>query len=562
MSRFEPLPALRDDSSPVTARLEKPDRRATIVCVRRSCACLVAALVLSACSDEDPVEQPTSSESGTSADDTADDAGPGSLSAGSTSSGESTITATASVDSTCGEDCSTTTTSPTSPTDDGSTTTTDDGSSDGTSDSSSEGPAAVCGDGIVEGAEECDEAGESASCDDDCTFVDCGDENVNEAAGEICDEGGEAFGCDGDCTLPECGDGIVNESVDEQCDAGGETFDCDVDCTPAACGDGVQNLTALETCDDGDNMSDDGCSATCVLEGDFGGYCRVVDGTQWCFDDDACGQACEDVCAALGLTIEPDDDVWFTAQDTPAECQAIADAFGMTGPVDFGDHALGCLEDGGLNDLVGGGLTGGLLCSSDPTCPAAHRTDMDELGTNCNLVGARRSVCPCAGEFCGNGVVEGLEICDDGNDVNSDGCTTSCTTAQDMEFTRDFTQFVPASVADCTAWDEFRASILDDHTLVSISGSNDMIGRTCTGDEARQICDALRDGATVSIPCDGFTWYVGNCGGIELTADNSACTCQDPGFSVRPCIAHQDWGGVNSATCAGPTQTIDVVCGY
>jgi cysteine-rich repeat protein len=173
-------------------------------------------------------------------------------------------------------------------------------------------------------------------------------------------------------------------------------------------------------------MSDDGCSATCVLEGDFGGFCRVVDGMQWCYNDDACGEACEAVCSALGLTIEPSDAAWFAAQDSLAECQAISDAFGLTDQPNFGDHALGCLEDGGVNDLVGGGLTGSLFCSSDPTCPAAHRTDMDNIGTNCNLVGARRSVCPCAGEFCGNGVVEGTEFCDDGNQINNDGCTTTC----------------------------------------------------------------------------------------------------------------------------------------
>jgi hypothetical protein len=89
-----------------------------------------------------------------------------------------------------------------------------------------------------------------------------------------------------------------------------------------------------------------------------------------------------------------------------------------------------------------------------------------------------------------------------------------------------------------------------------------MAGRTCTGPEAAQICSALRDGTQTAIACDGVTWNVFNCLGIELTADNAACTCQNPGYSVRPCIAHQDWGGVNTTTCAGPSQTITVTCGY
>lgn len=55
-----------------------------------------------------------------------------------------------------------------------------------------------CGDGTIGGAEECDDAGESATCDIDCTGVSCGDGYTNITAGEECDGGG---GCDPDCTL-------------------------------------------------------------------------------------------------------------------------------------------------------------------------------------------------------------------------------------------------------------------------------------------------------------------------------------------------------------------------
>jgi cysteine-rich repeat protein len=286
----------------------------------------------------------------------------------------------------------------------------------------------VCGNGVVEAPEECDETVQTATCDGDCTNVFCGDAHHNALAGEDCDAGGESFACDIDCTFPVCGDGIVNASADETCDDGGETVSCDLDCTAVSCGDGIQNLTALETCDDGNGNSGDGCSASCVIEGDFGGICRVVDNVQWCFDNDHCGQACDDVCTNLGLVLALDDASWFAAQDTAAECQSISDAFGLAAPIDFGNHPVGCLEDSGLNDLTGGGLTGGLLCSSDPMCTAAHHDDMDDLGLGCDLVGARRSVCPCEGEFCGNGVVEGAEVCDDGNQIENDGCTTACQT--------------------------------------------------------------------------------------------------------------------------------------
>lgn len=55
---------------------------------------------------------------------------------------------------------------------------------DGTS---TTGPDAVCGNGVIDVGEECDDAGESAACDLDCTLAECGDGSLNATAGEICD---------------------------------------------------------------------------------------------------------------------------------------------------------------------------------------------------------------------------------------------------------------------------------------------------------------------------------------------------------------------------------------
>jgi len=128
---------------------------------------------------------------------------------------------------------------------------------------------AGCGDGVVAGTEQCDTAGESATCDVDCTLAECGDAIHNVAAGEACDDGNvdNGDGCSSDChvEIPGfCGDG--NVGVDEQCDDGGETATCDLDCTPAACGDGTVNPTAGEQCDDANTAPGDGCSATCQAE--------------------------------------------------------------------------------------------------------------------------------------------------------------------------------------------------------------------------------------------------------------------------------------------------------
>jgi len=154
----------------------------------------------------------------------------------------------------------------------------------------------ACGDGSVDAGEECDDGGETATCDDDCTLPFCGDGNQNEAAdeecddgnnvdgdgceancllpcgdgtvdpGEECDDGGETATCDDDCTFPLCGDGNPNTAAGEECDDGGATAACDDDCTYPLCGDGNLNTAAGEECDDGNNMSGDGCSPDCFTE--------------------------------------------------------------------------------------------------------------------------------------------------------------------------------------------------------------------------------------------------------------------------------------------------------
>lgn len=120
-----------------------------------------------------------------------------------------------------------------------------------------------CGNGIIDAGESCDEGEESATCDVDCTPVDCGDGLINREAGEHCDEGEETEACNVDCTPAACGDGVINPTAGEQCDAGGKSAFCDVDCTPASCGDGVFNALAGEECDEGGSTA--ACNDDCTL---------------------------------------------------------------------------------------------------------------------------------------------------------------------------------------------------------------------------------------------------------------------------------------------------------
>ena len=122
--------------------------------------------------------------------------------------------------------------------------------------------------------------------------------------------------------------------------------------------------------------------------------CRMVAGIRWCYNQNACGQACNDVCASLGLPFTISDATWFAAQDTAAECQAINDAFALGGAVSMSSYTYACSEDQGAVHAVPGGLVGPLLCSTYGPCPTNHRTMMDQLGIACNM-SSRRSVCPC-----------------------------------------------------------------------------------------------------------------------------------------------------------------------
>jgi cysteine-rich repeat protein len=159
-------------------------------------------------------------------------------------------------------------------------------------------------------------------------------------------------------------------------------------CAGEFCGNGI--VEGVEECDDGNDVQNDGCTSGCSMTPPT---CQVVAGQMWCFNNDACGESCNEVCDALGFAIEIDDATWFELQNDAEECEALADAFGMAG-IDMNSYTYACLEDSGINDEVGGGLTGSMLCSTFEGCPAEHRDNADNYGIDCGP-GARRSVCPC-----------------------------------------------------------------------------------------------------------------------------------------------------------------------
>ncbi|MFH0902931.1 MAG: hypothetical protein V2A73_20070 [Pseudomonadota bacterium] len=183
-------------------------------------------------------------------------------------------------------------------------------------DSDGIGDACECGNGTVEHGEECDDGGESETCNADCTTAVCGDERVNAAADEECDDGNliDEDGCDSNCRPTGCGNGRV--TTGEACDDGNLTNGdgCDSNCRMTGCGNGIR--TTGEQCDDGNLTSGDGCDSNCTVTGcgngvvtagedcDTGiatgpGSCPTLAGCndfQGCTEDSVTGEGCQQHC--------------------------------------------------------------------------------------------------------------------------------------------------------------------------------------------------------------------------------------------------------------------------
>ena len=124
---------------------------------------------------------------------------------------------------------------------------------------------AVCGDGQVQvGIEACDDGNDDDAddCSNTCLLAECGDGKVG--AGEACDDGNDnnADACPGTCQQASCGDGFLHFGV-EACDDGAASAGCNLDCSVAACGDHITNNAAGEDCDEGEMTAE--CDADCTL---------------------------------------------------------------------------------------------------------------------------------------------------------------------------------------------------------------------------------------------------------------------------------------------------------
>lgn len=285
---------------------------------------------------------------------------------------------------------------------------------------------AMCGNGVVDAGEGCDDGNNAANdgCSAFCVDEWCGD-GVKQS-NEECDDGnaGDGDGCSAVCLAEYCGDGKVQSG--EECDDGETMSDlgaCRSGCVFAVCGDGFVQ-TGVEDCDDGNTIGGDGCNGECKTE--WCGDGAVGPGEE-CDDGnaelgDGCGAGCMvEVCGdgALGKGEQCDDGNLKDGDGCNKDCELeFADACG-DGKVGPGE---GC-DDG--NSVDGDGCSAFCQLENPGACGDGQVGQGEQCDDGNKQAGDGCSEW-CATEKCGDKIQQLGEQCDDGNLTNGDGCTDNC----------------------------------------------------------------------------------------------------------------------------------------
>lgn len=304
-------------------------------------------------------------------------------------------------------------------------------------DASTFGNSAICGDGTVGPGEACEvgQAGPGIACTTGT--------GVDGYQAQICANDCSGFipNPNAACVAFACGNGVIESG--ESCDDGslnGSYGFCNSDCSgyDFFCGDGT--IAGGEACD---------CSVGVPAGLPSGGTtCAVPNGVYFANPNKTCSWDCSGPSSYCGDGII----------DSGEQCDGDIDTWEgqlcRTGT----DKGLPCTTS---NDCGGGGVCGGnawsnacantnvclagtnegLACTSDANCPGSTCSLFTVQTTRtrtCEDNGAAGDLCTWSdGTFqnveckapgtCGDGILDAGEQCDDGNDDDSDGCTSLCT---------------------------------------------------------------------------------------------------------------------------------------
>ena len=230
---------------------------------------------------------------------------------------------------------------------------------------------AVCGNGILEPGEVCDDGNRISGdgCSYDCLSNEtCGNGYIDYVTGELCDDGNtiDGDGCEHDCKFPGCGNGILDPG--EVCDDGNRVDGdgCSRDCmSNETCGNGIRDPG--EECDDGNLIDHDGCQSNCKVE--------------------RCGD---------GIVDPPDVHNAFVGE----QCD--------DGNVDNTDACLNTCKNASCGD--------GFAWAGHEACDDGNKDNTDDCTNACEF------------PRCGDGFTwVNHEQCDDANSVDNDCCSNNCT---------------------------------------------------------------------------------------------------------------------------------------
>lgn len=340
--------------------------------------------------------------------------------------------------------------------------------------------APICGNGKLDPGEACDD-GNASNVDAcvSCVFARCGDGFLAQGV-EGCDDGNSVDddACTNNCALPSCGDGLVQAG--EECDDGNQddSDDCPSRCIFATCGDGFVHAGA-EVCDDGPMNADR--PAILLQQGGLSRWVAPVDrsGDFASFYDfsSASGHTGFEalqkselyfyrdvITSVLTLVTQHGIDADTSGQTQPKSAViqhfiGIPPQVSIALPDDkpsefFFDSSTSVTGDWVFNENTdGGGLSGFPLPGSwsvdvVPTftsgidgwrylagaLPAPSSTEIPLALTATVTLTAFETPAKCRLDCtipaCGDGLLDGGEICDDGNTVGGDGCGADCKSLQ------------------------------------------------------------------------------------------------------------------------------------
>jgi cysteine-rich repeat protein len=328
-----------------------------------------------------------------------------------------------------------------------------------------------CGNGILDTGEACDDSNRfhGDGCSADCRSNEvCGNGVIDVTIGESCERasGDEAW-CRDDCVSVRCGDGVRDGDAFELCDEGMANSDlrdatCRPNCQPRRCGDGVHDST--EVCDDGNALDGDGCSSDCMSDESCGnGVVDTAAGESCDTGDPESAAWCRPSCVSVRCGDGKVDQEGFercdegdqNSDEPDATCrrncqpQRCGDGVRDAGEVcDDGNSRSGdgCAADCLSDETCGNGVVDAAIGEScEPNASNVGWCRANCVNVTCGDgvldrdvfeqcdEGARNSAAPdaacrpnCQHRRCGDGIQDSDEACDDGNQVDRDGCSHDC----------------------------------------------------------------------------------------------------------------------------------------